>query len=72
MGSGGYCYCQFSSDFRFLNDMVEAEWWEMLNWNTMAGTWVRLSEEIKSKIRDAGLAPDYDGVQSLETRTEQE
>lgn len=62
-GSGGYCYCQFSSDFRFLNDMVEVEWWEMLNWNTMANTWVRLSDEIKNKIRGAGLAPDYDEVQ---------
>lgn len=44
--------------------MVEAKWWELLDWNQMENTWRRLSDEIKNKIRRATLAPTYD-VQSL-------
>jgi len=60
VGGGGYCHCEFSDGNRVLNEMVEAKWWELLDWNQMENTWVRLSEEIKDKIREAGLAPDYD------------
>lgn len=39
---------------------MSTEWWEMLDWEQMKETWDRLSEDIKKKIRDAGLAPSYD------------
>ena len=38
----------------------EVEWWEMLEWENMESTWHKLSDEIKNKIREAGLAPSYD------------
>jgi len=38
----------------------KAEWWEMLEWESMESTWYKLSDEIKNKIREAGLAPSYD------------
>ena len=38
----------------------EIEWWEMLEWENMESTWHKLSNEIKNKIREAGLAPSYD------------
>ncbi len=63
-GSGGYCLCEFSDGNRVLNEMVEAKWWELLDWNQMENTWERLSDEIKDKIREAALAPTYD-VKSL-------
>ena len=63
-GSMGYCHCEFSTTEGILNEMVEAQWWELLDWNQMENTWGRLSDEIKNKIREAALAPTYD-VQSL-------
>lgn len=59
-GSGGYCLCEFSDVNRILNEMVEAKWWEILDWNQMKNAWILLSDELKNKVRDAGLAPDYD------------
>ena len=63
-GSGGHCLCEFSDGNRILNEMVEAKWWEILDWNQMKNAWILLSDELKKKVRDAGLAPDYD-AQSL-------
>lgn len=34
-----------------------AEWWRMLDWNTMKETWDRLPSALKKKIKDADLAP---------------
>lgn len=31
------------------------EWWEMLDWKTMPETFEKLPEEIKRKIKNAGL-----------------
>jgi len=42
----------------------KVEWWEMLDWNEMKNAWILLSDEIKEKVREAGMAPDCD-VQSL-------
>ena len=33
------------------------EWWEMLDWDQMPQVWRTLPEEIKAKVREAGLAP---------------
>lgn len=63
-GSGGYCRCKLSTTDGILNEMVEVEWWELLDWNQMENTWGKLSDEIKNKIRRAALAPTHD-VQSL-------
>ncbi len=63
-GSGGNCYCESTDGGLILTAMVEAKWWELLNWNRMQNTWDRLSEEIKNEIREAGIAPSYDGSQS--------
>ncbi len=38
------------------------KWWEMLDWNRMDKTWMKLSEDIKNKIREAGLAPHNDSA----------
>ena len=65
-GSGGHCYCEFSATDpdtgevwypRILHVMVQVEWWEMLDWNKMKNAWILLSDDIRDKIRDAGLAP---------------
>jgi len=37
------------------------EWWEMLDWDQMPHVWKTLPEEIKAKVREAGLAPRKDG-----------
>ena len=31
------------------------EWWEMLDWKTMPGAFSKLPDEIKEKIKAAGL-----------------
>lgn len=59
-GSGGYCHCEFGDGNRILNEMVQVEWWEMLNWNNMKNAWILLPEETKIKVREAGLAPEFD------------
>ena len=38
----------------------EKEWWQLLDWNMMKNTWKILPKEIKNKIREAGLAPNFD------------
>ena len=35
----------------------KVEWWRMLNWDNMPEAYEKLPEEIKEKIREAGLAP---------------
>lgn len=37
--------------------LSKPEWWEMLDWDEMPQVWKTLPEEIKTKIREAGLAP---------------
>lgn len=37
----------------------------MLDWEQMKNTWSRLSEDIKNKIREAGLAPSYDSPEEI-------
>jgi len=34
---------------------TKMEWWEMLDWNTMPRTFKMLPEELKEKIKKAGL-----------------
>lgn len=36
----------------------EPEWWRMLDWNKMKNAWILLSDDIKDKVREAGLAPE--------------
>jgi hypothetical protein len=40
--------------------LSKPEWWEMLDWDEMPQVWRTLPEEIKSKVREAGLAPRKD------------
>lgn len=40
--------------------LSKPEWWEMLDWDEMPQVWKTLPEEIKSKVREAGLAPKKD------------
>jgi len=40
--------------------LSKPEWWEMLDWDEMPQVWRTLPEEIKAKVREAGLAPKYD------------
>jgi hypothetical protein len=40
--------------------LSKPEWWEMLDWDEMPQVWRTLPEEIKSKVREAGLAPKKD------------
>ena len=40
--------------------LSKPEWWEMLDWNQMPQVWRTLPEEIKVKVREAGLAPKKD------------
>jgi len=37
--------------------LSKPEWWEMLNWDEMPQVWRTLPEEIRAKVREAGLAP---------------
>ena len=50
----------------------EVEWWEMLDWNELKNAWILLSEELKNKVRDVGLAPDYDLRGSVSTVIKEE
>ena len=59
-GSDGYCQCDFADGNRPLHLMIQVEWWEMLNWNNMKNAWILASDEIKDKVRGAGLAPEFD------------
>jgi hypothetical protein len=40
--------------------LSKPEWWEMLDWDEMPHVWKTLPKEIKSKVREAGLAPQRD------------
>ncbi len=40
--------------------LSKPEWWEMLDWDQMPQVWKTLPEEIKSKVREAGLKPKKD------------
>ena len=37
------------------------EWWEILDWDELPLVWRTLPEDIKAKVRGAGLAPSRDG-----------
>jgi len=37
--------------------LEKAEWWEMLDWKNMRDAYSKLPEEVKEKIRQAGIAP---------------
>jgi hypothetical protein len=41
--------------------LSKPEWWEMLDWDEMPQVWKTLPEEIKSKVREAGIAPKKNG-----------
>lgn len=36
----------------------EPEWWRMLDWNEMKNAWILLPDDIRDKVRQAGLAPE--------------
>jgi len=38
--------------------LSKPEWWGMLDWDEMPQVWRTLPEEIKVKVREAGLAPN--------------
>jgi len=64
-GIGPVCWSRLPQNHS-LKEYQEPRWWEMLDWNTMEKTWSSLSEDIKDKIRGAGLAPDYDSQEEAE------
>ena len=44
----------------YLKTHICKEWWELLIWENMNQTWDMLSDALKNKIREKGLAPSYD------------
>lgn len=37
--------------------LVTPKWWELLDWNTMTDAFLRLPNNIREEIKEAGLAP---------------